>query len=119
MGLGASVRVGALIIRSLLVPAIMHVIGPANWAMPAWLDHILPKLSVEADQNPQESPKPTTLWACRDDNFSSRWGDGDAGSDPGHDLIPKQLPSRGQVVAVTAALEDIQVHQRRTRILRR
>jgi putative drug exporter of the RND superfamily len=49
-GLGFSVLVDALVIRSLLVPAIMHLIGPANWAMPAWLDKILPNLSVEADE---------------------------------------------------------------------
>ena len=34
-------------IRSLLVPAIMHRIGPANWAMPAWLDRIVHNLSIE------------------------------------------------------------------------
>ena len=52
LGLGASVLVDALVIRSLLVPAVMHLIGPANWAMPAWLDRILPNLSVEVDGEP-------------------------------------------------------------------
>ena len=33
-GLGFSVLVDALLIRSLLVPALMHLIGPANWALP-------------------------------------------------------------------------------------
>jgi RND superfamily putative drug exporter len=46
-GLGFAVLVDALIIRSLLVPAIMHLIGPANWALPGWLDRILPRLAVE------------------------------------------------------------------------
>jgi len=32
-GLGFSVLVDALLIRSLLVPALMHLIGPANWAL--------------------------------------------------------------------------------------
>jgi RND superfamily putative drug exporter len=41
-GLGFAVLVDALIIRSLLVPALMHLIGPANWALPGWLDRILP-----------------------------------------------------------------------------
>ncbi|MGH3246211.1 MAG: MMPL family transporter [Trebonia sp.] len=50
-GLGFSVLVDALVIRSLLVPAIMHLIGPANWAMPAWLDRILPNLSVEVGED--------------------------------------------------------------------
>jgi putative drug exporter of the RND superfamily len=47
-GLAFAVLVDALIIRSLLVPAIMHRIGPANWAMPNWLDRIVPNLSIEA-----------------------------------------------------------------------
>jgi RND superfamily putative drug exporter len=47
-GLGFSVLVDALLIRSLLVPAIMHLIGPANWALPGWLDRILPRLAIEA-----------------------------------------------------------------------
>jgi hypothetical protein len=37
-----------VLIRSVLVPAIMHRIGPANWAMPVWLGRIVPNLSVEA-----------------------------------------------------------------------
>ena len=47
-GLAFAVLIDAFIIRSLLVPAIMHRIGPANWAMPAWLDRIVPNLSIEA-----------------------------------------------------------------------
>jgi RND superfamily putative drug exporter len=47
-GLGFAVFVDALVIRSLLVPAIMHLTGPANWALPGWLDRILPRLAVEA-----------------------------------------------------------------------
>jgi RND superfamily putative drug exporter len=46
-GLAFSVLVDALLVRSLLVPALMHLIGPANWALPRWLDRIVPQLSVE------------------------------------------------------------------------
>ena len=46
-GLGFAVLVNALVIRSLLVPAFMHLIGPANWALPGWLDRILPRLAIE------------------------------------------------------------------------
>ena len=55
-GLGFSVLVDALLIRSLLVPALMHLIGPANWALPGWLDRILPRLAVEAAE-----PAPASL----------------------------------------------------------
>jgi putative drug exporter of the RND superfamily len=47
-GLAFSVLVDALLTRSLLVPALMHIIGPVNWTLPRWLDRILPRLAVEA-----------------------------------------------------------------------
>jgi putative drug exporter of the RND superfamily len=46
-GLGFAVVVDALVIRSVLVPATMHLIGPRNWTLPGWLDRILPNLSIE------------------------------------------------------------------------
>jgi RND superfamily putative drug exporter len=49
--LAFSVLVDALIIRGLLVPALMHLLGPANWALPGWLDRLLPRLAVEADDH--------------------------------------------------------------------
>jgi RND superfamily putative drug exporter len=51
-GLAFSVLVDALLIRSLAVPAIMHLIGPANWSLPSWLDRVLPRLSVDIDHAP-------------------------------------------------------------------
>jgi RND superfamily putative drug exporter len=45
--LGFSVLVDALIIRGLLVPALMHLLGPANWALPGWLDRLLPRLATD------------------------------------------------------------------------
>jgi putative drug exporter of the RND superfamily len=60
-GLGFSVLVDALLIRSLLVPALMHLIGPANWALPRWLDRILPKLAIEAPERvPAATSAPTS-----------------------------------------------------------
>jgi putative drug exporter of the RND superfamily len=43
-----SVLVDALLIRSMLVPALIHLIGPINWAMPKWLDRVLPDSAIEA-----------------------------------------------------------------------
>jgi RND superfamily putative drug exporter len=54
-GLAISVLIDAFVIRSLLVPAVMHLIGWANWWFPRWLDRILPNLSVEAED---ETPVP-------------------------------------------------------------
>jgi RND superfamily putative drug exporter len=59
-GLGFSVLVDALLIRSLLVPALMHLIGSANWALPRSLDRILPDLAVEAAEVAEPSSTPLT-----------------------------------------------------------
>jgi RND superfamily putative drug exporter len=54
-GLGFSVLVDALLIRGLLVPALMHLFGRANWALPRWLDRILPSLVVESADEPHSA----------------------------------------------------------------
>jgi RND superfamily putative drug exporter len=62
-GLGFSVLVDALLIRSMLLPAVMHLIGPANWYLPTWLARALPRLDIEADKAGEvalaASPEPT------------------------------------------------------------
>ncbi len=47
LGLASAVLVDAVIIRSVLVPAIMQLFGRAAWWMPDWLAKILPNLAVE------------------------------------------------------------------------
>ncbi|MCW2527988.1 MAG: hypothetical protein JWM76_2848 [Pseudonocardiales bacterium] len=49
-GLGFAVLVDALVIRSLLVPAAMHLIGERNWSLPNWLERAVPNLSIEAPE---------------------------------------------------------------------
>ena len=56
--LSFSVLVDALIIRGLLVPALMHLLGPATWALPGWLDRLLPRLAAESgDHAPATNPE--------------------------------------------------------------
>jgi RND superfamily putative drug exporter len=52
LGLAVAVLLDALIIRSVLVPAIMLVLGRANWWLPGWLDRVLPHVSVEGPASP-------------------------------------------------------------------
>jgi RND superfamily putative drug exporter len=47
VGLASAVLVDATIVRMLLVPATMELLGDSNWWLPKWLDRILPKISVE------------------------------------------------------------------------
>jgi RND superfamily putative drug exporter len=53
-GLAAAVLVDALIVRTLVLPAIMFLLGRANWAIPARLARLLPDLPVEPQERPQE-----------------------------------------------------------------
>ena len=46
-GLGVGVLFDAFIVRLLLVPAFMSLLGKAAWYMPKWLDRILPDVDVE------------------------------------------------------------------------
>jgi hypothetical protein len=45
------------VIRMLLVPAVMHLLGDKNWRLPAWLDRALPELHIEGHP---EHYQPTT-----------------------------------------------------------
>ena len=47
IGLATAVFLDAFILRTVLVPALMHLIGKANWWLPGWIDRWLPHLSVE------------------------------------------------------------------------
>jgi RND superfamily putative drug exporter len=48
LGLGVAILADALIVRMVLVPAIMHLMGNRAWWFPASLDRLLPRISVEA-----------------------------------------------------------------------
>ena len=47
LGLATAVLVDATLVRMVLVPATMALLGKANWWLPGWLDRILPRLTVE------------------------------------------------------------------------
>ncbi|MGW5778230.1 MMPL family transporter [Streptomyces sp. NPDC003863] len=47
IALAAAVALDAFILRTLLVPALMHLLGGANWWLPKWLDRVLPRISIE------------------------------------------------------------------------
>ncbi|MDQ1634321.1 MAG: putative drug exporter of the superfamily, partial [Frankiaceae bacterium] len=47
VGMASAIFIDATVVRMLLVPAVMHLLGPANWWMPAWLGRRLPELHIE------------------------------------------------------------------------
>ena len=48
LGLATAIFVDATIVRMVLVPATMELLGKANWWLPKWLDRVVPRISVEA-----------------------------------------------------------------------
>ena len=66
IGLAVAVLIDATIVRIVLVPATMVLLGDANWWLPGWLDRILPKMNLELADDPeagepeaeQEAPVP-------------------------------------------------------------
>jgi RND superfamily putative drug exporter len=57
-GLASAVFLDAFILRTMLVPSLMHIFGRANWYFPRWLDRITPRLSVEPPEAQQAQDEP-------------------------------------------------------------
>jgi RND superfamily putative drug exporter len=58
IGLALAVLLDATVVRMLLVPATMELLGDRNWWMPAWLDRIIPKLNVDGPAHVVDEPTP-------------------------------------------------------------
>jgi RND superfamily putative drug exporter len=48
IGLAVAILVDATIVRLVLVPSTMELLGKANWWLPRWLDRLLPDVHIEA-----------------------------------------------------------------------
>jgi RND superfamily putative drug exporter len=49
LGLATAILVDATIVRMVLVPATMKLMGDANWWLPAWLDRLLPTIHIDGE----------------------------------------------------------------------
>lgn len=78
VGLAVAVLIDATLIRMVLVPATMSLMGRANWWLPAWLDRVLPHLDLEGTHGRTEQIE-------RDLGPASERG---TGRDPERELIP-------------------------------
>ena len=52
LGLATAVLVDATLVRMVLVPSIMEILGPVNWWMPRWMDRSIPTIGVEVTPTP-------------------------------------------------------------------
>src|SRR5205814_5874627 len=58
LGLAVAIFVDATLIRMVLVPSIMELLGDANWWLPRWLDRALPRVRVDRDGQGTLAPQP-------------------------------------------------------------
>jgi RND superfamily putative drug exporter len=70
LGLATAILLDATIVRMVLVPATMELLGDKNWWLPKWLDRILPRLDVEGHiddpADPDEDPRDRELVGAND-----------------------------------------------------
>jgi RND superfamily putative drug exporter len=61
VGMAVAITLDATLVRMVLVPATMTMLGRWNWWMPAWLDRALPTVRAEVDDfdEPEETTDPT------------------------------------------------------------
>jgi RND superfamily putative drug exporter len=48
-GLAAAVFLDALVVRCVLLPAVLEILGPLTWKLPAWIDRRLPHVNIEGE----------------------------------------------------------------------
>ncbi|MFL6129257.1 MAG: MMPL family transporter [Mycobacteriales bacterium] len=53
LGLATAIFIDATIVRMIVVPATMKLLGDANWWVPRWLDRLLPAIDVEGQAGPR------------------------------------------------------------------
>ena len=63
LGLATAIFLDATVVRLVLVPATMKLLGDANWWLPGWLDRLLPELDSAVVEEPAEAPvgQPTSV----------------------------------------------------------
>jgi putative drug exporter of the RND superfamily len=56
LALASAVFLDALVVRCLLLPAVLHIVGERTWRIPSWLDRALPRLNIEGTALPVGTP---------------------------------------------------------------
>jgi putative drug exporter of the RND superfamily len=56
LGLAAAILIDVLVVRMVVAPAVMTLLGDRAWTLPAWLDRVLPRISLEGDLQEDERP---------------------------------------------------------------
>ena len=56
LAMASAVLLDALVVRMLLLPAVLQLLGRTTWALPRWLDGRLPRVAIEAEPSPKPRP---------------------------------------------------------------
>jgi RND superfamily putative drug exporter len=56
IGLASAIFLDATLVRMVLVPAVMQLLGPRNWWIPGWLERILPRIDLERSASAEGRP---------------------------------------------------------------
>ena len=56
LGLGSAILIDVLVVRMVVAPAVMTLLGDRAWTLPAWLDRVLPRISLEGDLRDEDRP---------------------------------------------------------------
>jgi len=56
-GLAVAVFLDALIVRCVMLPAVLELLGPSTWRLPRWLDGQLPHINIEGKMPPRALPE--------------------------------------------------------------
>jgi putative drug exporter of the RND superfamily len=52
LGLAVAILIDSTLVRMVLVPSVMEILGKANWWLPEWLDRIVPRVGIETTAKP-------------------------------------------------------------------
>jgi RND superfamily putative drug exporter len=52
LGLGAAIAIDAFVVRLMIVPAVLQMLGDRAWYMPRWLERIIPRITIEPPAAP-------------------------------------------------------------------
>jgi putative drug exporter of the RND superfamily len=58
LGMATAVFLDAIVIRMLLLPAVLELLGRTTWALPSWLERLLPRVAIEAESSPRSRRAP-------------------------------------------------------------
>jgi RND superfamily putative drug exporter len=60
LSLASAVFLDAFVVRSVLLPAVLELLGRRTWALPDWLERRLPHVAIDSEVARQTPPAPTT-----------------------------------------------------------